>query len=315
MNKPIRRGRKTTLSGPDKVKQPASCLVGNRLRFSKMQGAGNDFVVLDLRAGTFILDSALVARLADRHYGIGCDQIMGIEPPRSAKAVASYRIWNADGSLAQQCGNGARAVAAWLVREKVARDAHFVIDSPTSSHRIERLQNGDFAVTLGVPQFTPEAIPLRGFVHARPEYILSVRGDSVRFGVVSLGNPHAVLEVGSVETAPVEHIGTLLQQHVSFPESVNVSFAQVIDSSTIRLRVFERGVGETLACGSAACAAVAVLIQRGRLQREVQVTLPGGALCVHWPNNATPIMLSGPATFVFEGHYFLENVPEQVIGG
>jgi len=310
MNKPVRRGRKTAISSPDKA---APCVVGNRLRFSKMQGAGNDFVLLDLRKGTgaLTLDSALIARLTDRHYGIGCDQVMGIEPPRSAKAVASYRIWNADGSQAQQCGNGARAVAAWLVRENVAREVQFIIDSPTSSHRVERLQNGDFSLTLGLPQFAPEAIPLRGFVHARPEYILSVRGDSVRFGVVSLGNPHAVLEVGSVDTAPVEHIGTLLQQHVSFPESVNVSFAQVIDSSHIRLRVFERGVGETLACGSAACAAAAVLIQRGRLQREVRVSLPGGQLRVHWPNDATPIMLSGPATFVFEGHYLLDSAPEQ----
>jgi len=299
MTKPVRRQRKTA-AAPAKAPR---VIADKRLRFSKMQGAGNDFVLLDLRDRAITPTTAWLSRLADRHYGVGCDQILGIEAPRTAQAVASYRIWNADGSVAQQCGNGARCVAAWLVREKIARQDSFIIDSPVSSHRVERRSDDDYAISLGVPQFDPEAIPLRGFVHSRSEYTLSVRGDSLRFGVVSLGNPHAVLEVGSVDTAPVEQVGTLLQQHVCFPQSVNVGFVQVMDSDRIRLRVFERGVGQTLACGSAACAAAAVLIQRGRLQREVQVSLPGGELRVHWPHQAAPIVLSGPAECVFDGHY------------
>ncbi|MBO9829339.1 diaminopimelate epimerase [Xanthomonas sp. A2111] len=274
------------------------------LRFSKMQGAGNDFVVLDLRDGTPPPDAALAVRLADRHFGVGCDQILTIEAPRDAAAVASYRIWNTDGSAAGQCGNGARCVAAWLVRDGSAPAADtFVIESPAGSHHITRSATGEFAVAMGVPRFAPEEVPLVGFPRARDEYVLPLQGGSVRFGAVSMGNPHAVLEVGLVDAAPVERLGPLLQQHASFPDSVNVGFVQVIDRGHLRLRVYERGVGETLACGSGACAAAAVMMQRGRVERDVRVSLPGGELRVQWPDDSAQVVMSGPATFVFDGEW------------
>lgn len=274
-----------------------------RIRFSKMHGAGNDFVVLDLRDGRIAPDADLVARLADRHRGVGCDQILTIEPARAPGSVASYRIWNSDGSTSQQCGNGARCVAAWLVRDGAAPATEFFIDSPGDSHRVQCLEDGGFAVTMGLPQFDPPQIPLVGFPRAREEYVLSLQGESVRFGAVSMGNPHAVLEVGLVDAAPLERVGGLMQQHASFPESVNVGFAQVMDRGHARLRVYERGVGETLACGSGACAAAVVLMQRGRLDRDARMSLSGGELRIQWPADDAPIVMSGPAAFVFDGEW------------
>lgn len=274
-----------------------------RLRFTKMHGAGNDFVVLDLRDGSPPPDADLAARIADRHRGVGCDQILTIEPPRAAGSVASYRIWNSDGSTSQQCGNGARCVAAWLVRDGAAQGDEFPIDSPLRTHAVQRLDDGHYAVAMGRPEFEPARIPLIGFPRAREEYVVPLQGENVRFGAVSMGNPHAVLEVGLIDAAPVERMGPLLQQHASFPESVNVGFAQVLDGSHVRLRVFERGVGETLACGSGACAAAVVLMQRGRLARDAVVSLPGGDLRIQWPADDAQIVMSGPAAFVFDGEW------------
>lgn len=274
-----------------------------RLRFTKMHGAGNDFVVLDLRDGAPPPDAGLAARLADRHRGVGCDQILTIEPSRAAGSVASYRIWNSDGSTSQQCGNGARCVGAWLVREGAAQGDEFLIDSPLRTHVVRRLDAGHYAVAMGRPEFEPARIPLIGFPRAREEYVVPLQGENVRFGAVSMGNPHAVLEVGLIDAAPVERIGPLLQQHASFPESVNVGFAQVLGPGHVRLRVFERGVGETLACGSGACAAAVVLMQRGRLARDAVMSLPGGDLRIQWPADDAQIVMSGPAAFVFDGEW------------
>ncbi len=274
------------------------------MRFSKMHGAGNDFVLLDLRDGSPPPDAALAAQLADRHFGVGCDQILTIEAPRSAAAVASYRIWNSDGSTSQQCGNGARCVAAWLVRDGAASGVRFCIDSPLATHAIERLDDDGYAIAMGVPQFAPGAIPLHGFEQARDEY--EVNADEnlrLRFGAVSMGNPHAVVEVNSAEGLPVASYARALQQSRWFPQSANVGFAEVVSRDRIRLRVVERGVGETLACGSGACAAAAVLIKRGRVDRDVTVALPGGELRVRWPDDAAEAVLSGPAAFVFEGEW------------
>jgi diaminopimelate epimerase len=273
------------------------------LRFSKMHGAGNDFVVLDLRDGTPAPTPALAARLADRHTGVGCDQILTIEPPRAEGSVASYRIWNADGSQSEQCGNGARCVAAWLVRDGAADGDRFAIDSPLATHTIERLGNDQYAVAMGVPRFEPAQVPLLGFARARDEYLLPLQGDTVRFGAVSMGNPHAVIEVGLIDAAPVERLGNLLQQHATFPQSVNVGFVQVVDPRHARLRVYERGVGETLACGSGACAAAVVMMQRGRLERDATLSLPGGELRLRWPADDAQGVMSGPAAFVFEGEW------------
>lgn len=279
-----------------------------RLRFSKMHGAGNDFVVLDLRGGATPPDPALCRRLADRHTGVGCDQILTVEAPLSDGAIASYRIWNSDGSASQQCGNGARCIAAWLVRDGAAArgaqaDGSFAVDSPTGRHAVRPLGDGHYRIDMGRPEFDPARIPLRGYSTRQDQYVLDVHDTVIGFGAVSMGNPHAVIEVDDVDAAPVETIGPMLQSSAEFPESANVGFAQVLAPDRIRLRVYERGVGETLACGSGACAAAAVLMQRGRIQREVAVQLPGGELRIVWSESDGNLSMSGPTAFVFEGEW------------
>ncbi len=281
------------------------------MRFSKMHGAGNDFVVLDLRDGAALPDPTLCTRIANRHTGVGCDQLLTVEAPRSAGAVASYRIWNADGSPARQCGNGARCIAAWLVRDGIAPPAgRFAIESPAGLHAVTRDASGGFVIDMGAPQFAPQAIPLHGFDEAQGEYAVDIDGESIRFGAVSMGNPHAVIEVADVAGAPVAALGQALQRDPAFPESVNVGFAEIVAPDRIRLRVYERGVGETRACGSGACAAVAVLARRGRIDadRDVNVDLPGGGLRIRY-DQATQaraverILMGGPTAFVFEGEW------------
>ena len=274
------------------------------MRFTKMHGAGNDFVVLDLRGGVPAPTPELCARLGDRHFGVGCDQVLTIEPPRSAGSIAAYRIWNADGSASGQCGNGARCVAAWLVRDGAAPAAGgFIIESPAGVHPVQHDGAGGFVIDMGAPRFAPADIPLAGGDGERDEYTLEIGGDSLRFGAVSMGNPHAVIEVSDVDAADVARIGPAVQASAMFPESANVGFAQVLAPDRIRLRVFERGVGETLACGSGACAAVAVLARRGRVQADagVVVALPGGILRIRHDSVANSVFMAGPAAFVFEG--------------
>lgn len=273
------------------------------LRFSKMHGAGNDFVVIDLRDGTPPPDAALASRLADRHTGVGCDQILTIEAPRSPGAVAAYGIWNADGSPSGQCGNGARCVAAWLVRDGSASGARFAVDSPVGRHEVENVGDGRYAIAMGVPRFDPADVPLAGLAAAGDQYALDLEGGSVAFAAVSMGNPHAVIEVPDVAAADVAGIGPALQRSPAFPQSVNVGFVQVLAPDHVRLRVFERGVGETLACGSGACAAVAALVRRGRIAREATVSLPGGDLRIRWPDDRAEVIMAGPAAFVFEGEW------------
>jgi diaminopimelate epimerase len=277
---------------------------GRTLRFTKMHGAGNDFVVVDLRRGQAAPDAAMCRALADRHAGVGCDQILTVEPPRSANAAASYRIWNADGSQAQQCGNGARCVAAWVVRDGAATGPRFELDSPAGTHVVDVLPDGRYRIAMGVPDFVPSHIPLaQQGEDAREAYDITVDGETLHVGAASMGNPHALIEVDNVATARVGVHGPALQRSRAFPESVNVGFAQVVSHDRIRLRVYERGVGETLACGSGACAAAAILMRRGRIGRDVVVALPGGELQVAWPDDASPITMAGPAAFVFEGEW------------
>ena len=271
------------------------------MRFSKMHGAGNDFVVLDLRDGVPPPDAALARLLGDRRKGVGCDQILTIEPPRSTAAVAAYGIWNSDGSSAIQCGNGARCVAAWLVRDGTARGGRFVVDSPAGTPAVDALGDGMYRIEMGLPVFEPARIPLLGFAAAQDEYALEVAGRTVRVAALAVGNPHAVVEVDDVDLAPVEAVGPALQRHAAFPASVNVGFAQVQSRQRIRLRVFERGAGETLACGSGACAAAVALMRRGLVDREVEVALPGGNLRINWRDDRAPITMAGPTAFVFEG--------------
>ncbi len=276
-------------------------LHSDALRFSKMHGAGNDFVILDLRDGRPPPDAALCQALADRHVGVGCDQLLTIEPPRSPAAVAAYRIWNADGSSSQQCGNGARCVAAWLVRDGAIRQPRFSLDSPSGTHAVEQQGETIYRIAMGVPNFEPRLIPLAGFTSAQALYSCVIDGAAVHFGAVSMGNPHAVIRVADIAQAPVATVGPALQRNGVFPELANIGFAQIVSRHHIRLRVFERGVGETLACGSGACAAVAVLVRQGHVDREVTVSLPGGGLRIVWPDDDAQITMAGPTAFVFDG--------------
>jgi len=272
------------------------------LHFSKMHGAGNDFMVIDLRGGLAAPGAGLAAALGDRHTGVGFDQLLTIEDANRSDCVARYRIWNSDGSAAQQCGNGARCVAAWLRRDGAAVGRRFSLDSPAGVIEVDCRDDGHYALAMGVPEFRPERIPFTAPAESAL-YQLALEGGWARFGAVSMGNPHAVVEVASADDAPVPALGPALQARPEFPEGVNVGFAQVLAPDRIKLRVFERGAGETLACGSGACAAVAVLVRQGRVARHVFVDLPGGTLEIHWPADDAPITMAGPAAFVFEGQY------------
>jgi diaminopimelate epimerase len=286
-----------------------------RRRFSKMHGAGNDFVVLDLRDGAPPPTPAEAARMADRHRGIGFDQLLTIEPPATPGAVADYRIWNADGSAAGQCGNGARCVAAWLRRDGTARATRFAMGSPAGRIEADALDDGSFRLAMSVPVFAPARIPLVAPAEAA-RYVADGPFGVLAFGAASMGNPHALIEVAAsasgaagsaLAAVDVAGIGDWLQRSGRFPDSVNVGFAEVLAPGHIALRVYERGVGETLACGSGACAAVAILVRQGRVDRAVRVDLPGGTLHIDWPSDDAPVSMRGPAAFVFEGEWWDEG--------
>lgn len=267
--------------------------------FTKMQGAGNDFVMLDARNAPLSLSPAACARLADRRFGVGCDQVLVIEPPRTAGHTAHYRIFNADGSEAEQCGNGVRCVARFLAThgERATRMTLGSLGGPVT---VELLGDGLVRVDMGAPRFAPADIPFDAPAVA-PEYRLRVGDEDLRIGALSMGNPHAVLQVADVATAPVARLGPAIETHARFPQRTNVGFLQVLARDRVRLRVHERGVGETLACGTGACAA-AVWGQRiGVLDARVTVELPGGALVIEWPGVDAPVSMTGPATEVFRG--------------
>jgi diaminopimelate epimerase len=272
------------------------------LAFSKMHGAGNDFVVVDLRGGKSPPSPDTVRAIGDRHTGVGFDQLMSVEDSTRADCAARYRIWNSDGSTAVQCGNGARCVAAWVVRAGIAAPPRFVLDSPSGPIAVECLADGRFALDMGRPRFAPDEVPMQA-ARAAPSYTTVIAGEALRFGAAAVGNPHAVIEVPDVDRADVARIGPALQASPLFPAGVNVGFAQVVDAGHVRLRVHERGAGETLACGSGACAAVAVLAQQGRVGTHVDVDLPGGRLTIDWPGGDAPVRMAGPAAFVFEGQW------------
>ncbi|WP_026448797.1 diaminopimelate epimerase [Actinopolyspora mortivallis] len=272
----------------------------SELRFSKMHGAGNDFVLLDLRNAD--PPSPEVCRaLADRHTGVGCDMILGVQAPRSAEAVASFDIRTAEGAPSRQCGNGARCIAAWLLREGLAAGPRFALDSPSGTHTVEVLDEYTFTVDMGTPRFVADH--RRGPGVGEAHEVDLDDGPRLRFTAVRLGNPHAVVEVADVDTAPVAGAGSALQRSPLSPPTVNVGFAEVVTRDHVRLRVYEYGAGETRSCGSGACAAVAALIRRGLLDGAVSVSLPGGELHVNWPDPAAPVLLTGPAAFVYEGRF------------
>ena len=272
------------------------------LAFSKMHGAGNDFVLIDLRGGRDAPDAATVRAIGERHTGVGFDQLLAVVDSPRGDAVAGYRIWNSDGSAAQQCGNGARCVAAWLVRDGAATPPGFLLDSPAGPIGVECLPGDRYALDMGVPAFAPPLVPLRA-TQELPRYEWRERECTLRFGAASMGNPHALVEVDDVARAPVAAQAAALQGSGLFPQGVNVGFAQVLSPGAIRLRVVERGVGETLACGSGACAAAAVMMRRGHVDRDVIIALPGGELRIDWPSDDAPLSMAGPTAFVFEGEW------------
>lgn len=270
-------------------------------RFTKMHGIGNDFVIVDWREDAPRVPNAeRVAALADRHTGIGFDQLISIKPPRDPSCAFYYGIWNADGSPSGQCGNGVRCVAAWLYRDgAIERDTDVRLESPSGPVTVRVLGEGRVVVDMGEPDFTPAAIPLDRPLHAI--YTAPVGGEDVSFGAVSMGNPHAVVFVDDLADPRVDRLGPLLTVHPVFPEGVNVGFAQRLGPHHIRLRVHERGSGWTRACGTGACAAAAVAHALGLAASIVDVELPGGTLTIEWQGPGHTLWMTGPAAFVFEG--------------
>jgi diaminopimelate epimerase len=268
--------------------------------FTKMHGLGNDFIVFDAAQLATLPSVEEWRRLAHRHTGIGFDQALVLEPPRRAGTEIFYRIFNADGIEVEQCGNGARCIAQLLARRGRAPAGEFRMDSPGGLIRARIEAHDLVSVDMGVPNFDPASLPFTASAEAHV-YPLEVGGNEVDIGAVSMGNPHAVLTVPAVSSAPVDRLGPAIERHPSFPKRVNVGFMEIVDRGHIRLRVFERGTGETLACGTGACAAVAVGRRHGRLDERVEVRVPGGALTITWPGPGQPIWLTGPAEVSFEG--------------
>ncbi len=272
-----------------------------------MHGAGNDFMLLDLRSGgengNLPPPGETEARAwGDRHCGVGFDQLLVLSDPANPDNDAKVAIWNADGSSAEQCGNGMRAIGLYLHDAGDRTSRRFTVEAPLQAHELTVEGPGMVSVDMGAPRWSPAEIPLAGLGASQPgRYRLSIGGRDVDFGAVSLGNPHAVIEVGDVDSAPVGEIGGALRTHEAFPEGCNVGFAEVVDEGHIRLRVLERGAGETLACGSGACAAVAWLTRSGRTRGRVRVSQAGGTLWVETEGGVGPVTLTGPATHVYQG--------------
>jgi diaminopimelate epimerase len=270
------------------------------LKFTKMHGLGNDFVVLEALTQPIALSDAQVRRLADRRFGVGCDQVLLIEPPRAADADFYYRIFNADGGEVEQCGNGARCFLRYVLDHGLTAKCEIRVGTRAGviAPRLEK--DGRITVEMGMPEFEPARIPFEAPAQALT-YELAVDGRRVEVSALSLGNPHAVQIVPDVERAPVASEGPLIEGHPRFPQRVNAGYAQVVSRGRILLRVYERGAGETLACGSGACAAVVAGITRGLLDREVTVTTRGGDLGISWAGARQPVMMTGPAVTVFDG--------------
>jgi diaminopimelate epimerase len=269
------------------------------VRFVKMHGLGNDFVVVDRRQQTFDPQAGDIRRMADRHTGVGFDQLLLLDAP-SADGDVGFGIYNADGEPAEQCGNGLRCVARLFFETSARRRRDLRLESPAGPISARVLDDGRVSVDMGEPSFAPAALPFVG-VDPAESYVLRVNGEDVRFGAVSMGNPHVVVPVKDIRKAPVEIIGPALERHQAFPRRTNVGFMQIADPGSILLRVYERGCGETRACGTGASAAAAVARHWGQAEREVTVSLPGGDLEIMWEGPGHHLWMTGPAVKVFEG--------------
>ena len=270
------------------------------IQFSKMHGLGNDFMVVDGITQKIFFSPEMIRRLADRHFGIGFDQLLLVEPPYDPEQDFHYRIFNADGSEVQQCGNGARCFARFVRLKGLTNKDRIAVSTMSGRIVLQLEYDNQVTVNMGVPEFEPAKVPFRA-QKAEKTYLLRVAEQTVMCGVVSMGNPHCVLEVENVKTAPVETLGAELESFDRFPERVNVGFMELVSANEIRLRVFERGAGETMACGTGACAAAVVGIAQGKLRDRVKVHLPGGTLQIAWKGPGTPVFMTGPAEHVFDG--------------
>ncbi|HET8806742.1 MAG TPA: diaminopimelate epimerase [Methylophaga sp.] len=271
------------------------------LKFSKMHGLGNDFIVIDAIRQSVSLNAAQVKFLADRHFGIGCDQLLLVESSNRPDVDFRYRIFNADGGEVSQCGNGARCFARFVYDNGLTEKTTIAVETASGVIYPTLQHDGQISVDMGQPRFLPEQVPFKA-TEAATTYMLAIEaGRQVEIAALSMGNPHAVMLVDDVDTAPVLEIGPLIEAHPQFPERVNAGFMQLVSHDAIKLRVYERGAGETSACGTGACAAVVSGIRRGLLAREVAVQLPGGELLISWPDEQASVTMTGPATHVFDG--------------
>ncbi|SFC30468.1 diaminopimelate epimerase [Marinospirillum celere] len=274
------------------------------LHFTKMHGLGNDFMMVDLISQKARMRPEQIRRLADRHFGIGFDQLLTVEAPTTPEADFRYRIYNADGTEVENCGNGARCFAVF-VRDRKLTSKHLIkVETAGGPLSLHVHDDGQVTVNMGIPQLTPEAIPFLAPARAT-SYPLDLNGQTLQLGVLSMGNPHAVLRVNRVDTAEVERLGPLLETHPRFPNKANIGFLQVDSRTQGRLRVFERGVGETLACGTGACAAMVSGCLQGWFDSAVELQLLGGYLHLEWQGEGHPVMMTGPAKKVFEGQIYL----------
>ncbi len=271
------------------------------LKFSKMHGLGNDFIVIDAINQQVNLTVEQIQFLADRQFGIGCDQLLLVEETSTADVDFRYRIFNADGSEVAQCGNGVRCFARFVKDNNMTDKQTIAVETASGVIYPSLLENLEVKVDMGLPRFEPSNIPLDVKEQALTYSLSLTKDESIEIGAVSMGNPHSVLLVDNAELADVERLGPMIEGHPQFPERVNAGFMQIVNPEHVILRVYERGVGETKACGTGACAAVVSGIQRGLLAREVKVTLPGGDLLIAWPDDDSPVLMTGPATHVFDG--------------
>ena len=277
-----------------------------KLEFTKMHGAGNDFVVIDAISQTVALTATQIQQIADRHFGVGCDQLLLVERPTLVDADFRYRIFNADGGEVEQCGNGARCFVRFVHDKGLTQKTEIRVETASGIITLKLENDGQVMVNMGAPYFAPKDIPFTADETALT-YTVDVAGIQAKISALSMGNPHAVQIVDNVDTAPVELQGPLIESHPRFPQQVNAGFMQIIDAHHIRLRVFERGSGETLACGTGACAAAVAGIRLGLLQSPVKVSMRGGDLSIRWAkDNNAPVWMTGPAATVFEGEIEIE---------
>ncbi|MBU1224902.1 MAG: diaminopimelate epimerase [Gammaproteobacteria bacterium] len=271
-----------------------------KLRFTKMHGLGNDFVVFDGVTQTVALSPEQCRRIADRHFGVGCDQILLVETPSRADADFRYRIFNADGGEVEQCGNGARCFVRFVHDHGLTGKTSIRVETASGLIEPRLLDNGLVTVNMGAPRFAPADIPFTAEAEAMT-YPLKVGQHVIDIAALSMGNPHAVLRVNDLDSAPVDILGAAIESHARFPQRVNAGFMQVLTPHDIRLRVYERGTGETLACGTGACAAAVAGIRQGWLQSPVSVHTKGGDLIIEWAGMGHAVLMTGPAETVFEG--------------